>query len=202
MAAAPAQLWQLGAAAIARQVRAGELSALEVTEAFLARLEATEPHLRAWLHVDAEGARAAARALDARRARGEPLGPLAGVPVALKDNLCTRGMPTTAASRILEGYVPPYDATAVARLRAADAIVLGKTNLDEFAMGSSTENSAYGPTRNPWDLAGCRAAARAAVRRRWRRARRRSRSDRTPAVRSASRRRCAAWWVASRPTAR
>jgi aspartyl-tRNA(Asn)/glutamyl-tRNA(Gln) amidotransferase subunit A len=106
----------------------------------------------AFLHVDTEGALAAAAAVDAKRAAGDRLGPLAGVPLALKDVLTQQGIPTTCGSRILEGWRPPYDATVVQRLRAADVVILGKTNMDEFAMGSSTENSAYGLTRNPWDL--------------------------------------------------
>ncbi|MHC4392018.1 MAG: Asp-tRNA(Asn)/Glu-tRNA(Gln) amidotransferase subunit GatA [Planctomycetota bacterium] len=130
---------------------AGEVSALEVTEAALARLAATEPSIGAYLFVDEDAARAAAAAVDAKRARGEDPGVLAGVPVGIKDNLATPFAPTTAGSRILEGYRPPYQASAVTRLLAAGAVCLGKTNLDEFAMGSSTERSAYHNTKNPWD---------------------------------------------------
>jgi aspartyl-tRNA(Asn)/glutamyl-tRNA(Gln) amidotransferase subunit A len=136
---------------IAADVRAGRRSATEVVEEHLARIDRSDGEIHAFLYVDADGALAAARAIDDRVARGEDPGPLAGVPVALKDNLCTRGIPTTAASRILEGWRPPYTATAVQRLLDRGAISLGKTNLDEFAMGSSTENSAFGPTRNPHD---------------------------------------------------
>jgi aspartyl-tRNA(Asn)/glutamyl-tRNA(Gln) amidotransferase subunit A len=136
---------------LAARVRRRELTASEVLEAHLARIDAVEPAVKALLLVTKDKAREQARALDARIARGEDPGPLAGVPVAVKDNMCTRGVPTTAASRILEGYLPPYDATVVERLRDAGAVLLGKTNLDEFAMGSSTENSAYFPSRNPWD---------------------------------------------------
>ena len=138
---------------IARDVRAGARSARHVVDEHLARIEAHDGAVHAFLHLDPERARAAADAVDAQVARGEDPGPLAGVPVALKDNLCTRAIPTTAASRILTGWLPPYDATVVDRVRAAGGVVLGKTNLDEFAMGSSTENSAYGATRNPHDHA-------------------------------------------------
>ena len=137
---------------ISEAVRAKEISARATVEESLSAIEARDGELHAFLHVDADGARARADDLDRRLAKGEELGPLAGVPVALKDNMCTRGVPTTCASRILEGWLPPYNATVVDRLLDAGAIIVGKTNLDEFAMGSSTENSAWGPTRNPHDV--------------------------------------------------
>ena len=136
---------------LAEMLRAGTITSEELTALHLEQIEALNPALNAFLVVDADGAMAAARDIDARRAAGEEMGPLAGVPIAVKDNFCTRDLPTTCGSRMLEGWVPPYDATIITRLREAGLIILGKTNMDEFAMGSSTETSAFGPTRNPWD---------------------------------------------------
>ncbi len=134
---------------IARDVQSGSMSATSVLEMSLDAIRARNDELNVFLYVDEQGALEAASSIDARVARGEHVGPLAGVPVALKDNLCQDGIPTTCSSRILEGWRPPYNATVVDRLLAAGAVPVGKTNLDEFAMGSSTENSAFGPTRNP-----------------------------------------------------
>ncbi|MGO1384413.1 MAG: Asp-tRNA(Asn)/Glu-tRNA(Gln) amidotransferase subunit GatA [Arachnia sp.] len=136
---------------LAEMLRTQEVTSEELAAVHLEQIDALNPALNAFLSVDHDGALAAARAVDARRAAGEELGPLAGLPIAVKDNFCTMDLPTTCGSRMLEGWVPPYDATVISRLRAAGLVILGKTNMDEFAMGSSTETSAFGPTRNPWD---------------------------------------------------
>jgi len=146
------ELTMMTAAGLAAAMAAGGVSALEVTDAHLARIGDADDRVRAFLHVATEQARQAARAVDQRRAAGVPLGPLAGVPLALKDVFTTTDMPTTCGSAILDGWRPPYDATITRRLRAGGVVILGKTNMDEFAMGSSTENSAFGPSHNPWDL--------------------------------------------------
>ena len=144
-------LTRLSAAELSTHLASGEVSSVDVTQAHLDRIAAVDGDVHAFLHVNAAALETAAQ-VDADRAAGVALPELAGVPIAIKDVLCTLDMPSTSGSKILEGWVPPYDATVVARLRAARMIPLGKTNMDEFAMGSSTEHSAYGPTRNPWDL--------------------------------------------------
>src|SRR5436305_2621746 len=149
------ELWELPAEEIAKGVAAREWSAAEVVDAALPRPAQAEPLLGAYLALYEDDARARAAEIDrniSRGAAGDPVGPLAGVPIALKDNLSLAGKPLTCGSRILEGYVSPYTATAVARLLEAGAVVLGRANMDEFAMGSSCENSAFQRTRNPWDL--------------------------------------------------
>ncbi len=134
------------------QMAKGQTTAEAITTACLEAIGRFDPHVKAFLHVDGDHALEQARAIDGKRQRGEPLGKLAGIPVAVKDVLCTRGRPTTCGSKMLEKFIPPYDAHVIERLKQADAILIGKTNMDEFAMGSSTENSAFFPTRNPWDL--------------------------------------------------
>jgi aspartyl-tRNA(Asn)/glutamyl-tRNA(Gln) amidotransferase subunit A len=137
---------------MAEALTKGETTSVALTQAHLDRINSVDSKVKAFLHVDKDGALAQAAEVDAKRAKGEKLSPLAGIPLALKDVLAQKGVPTTAGSKILQGWRPPYDSTVVAKLKAAGVVIVGKTNMDEFAMGSSTENSGYGPTFNPWDL--------------------------------------------------
>ncbi len=143
---------ELSSLDIVSAIRRGDVTAERVTTAFLDRIARLDRSINAFLAVDRDGALAKAAEIDRRRKAGQPLGALAGLPVAVKDVLCTADLPTTCASRMLAGFRPPYDAEVVARLRRADAVIVGKTNMDEFAMGGSNENSAFGPVHNPWDL--------------------------------------------------
>ncbi len=140
------------AAQMADALSKGETTSVELTQAHLDRVAEVDGQVKAFLHVDSEGALAQAKDVDARRAKGEKLSAIAGIPLALKDVLAQKGVPTTAGSKILQGWRPPYDSTVVSKLKDAGVVIMGKTNMDEFAMGSSTENSGYGPTFNPWDL--------------------------------------------------
>ncbi|PPF24726.1 Asp-tRNA(Asn)/Glu-tRNA(Gln) amidotransferase subunit GatA [Rathayibacter rathayi] len=146
------ELVRLSASALSERLADGSVSSVEATRAHLERIEAVDAAVHAFLHVAHEGAVASAEAIDRRRADGQALHPLAGVPLAVKDVIVTNDMPTTSGSRILEGWRPPYDATVMRKVREAGLVPIGKTNMDEFAMGSTTERSAYGPTHNPWDL--------------------------------------------------
>ncbi len=140
------------AAQMAHALSAGEITSVTLTEQHLDRISQVDDEVHAFLHIDREGALEQAATIDAKRSAGEKLSPLAGVPLALKDVMTQKGIPTTCGSKMLEGWRPPYDSTVVTKLKSAGIVILGKTNMDEFAMGSSTENSAYGPTHNPWDL--------------------------------------------------
>ena len=141
------------AAELIESLRAGKVSSVELTTAYLDQIKAHDSQIKAFLHVDRDAALTTAKVIDDKRAAGKPVGKLAGLPVAIKDVICTEGVRTTCASKMLENFIPPYDATVTKRLKQADAVLIGKTNMDEFAMGGSTENSAFHPTRNPWDVA-------------------------------------------------
>src|SRR6185312_12682106 len=187
------EIIRLSAADLAAKLRDGSVTSTQAVQAHLDRIAAVDGGDRgvhAFLHLNAEEALAVAAEVDAIRAAGgaeaEALHPLAGVPIAVKDLIVTKGQPTTAGSRFLEGWMSPYDATVIEKIRAAKLPMLGKTNLDEFAMGSSTEHSAFGDTRNPWDLAGSPAAPAGVPRPPWPRSRPRWRWAPTPEAPSAS----------------
>jgi len=189
---------KLSALEIRELIVSGRVSAVDVVRGLLDWVEKGDREVCCFVTVDAEGAMAHAEAIDRKVSAGERMGLLAGIPVAVKDNICTESLLTSCSSHILEGFEPPYDAHVVTRLQDEDAVVVGKTNMDEFAMGSSTENSGLFPTGNPWDT-GRVPGGRAGVRRR--RSLRRWRTwrwGRTRAARYASRRRFAGWWGSNR----
>ena len=196
------ELYKKSAAELSALLRSKEVTACEILDDTLARIDAVEPKVDAFLSVTADTARAKAKEVDEKIARGETLGVLAGIPVGIKDNICTKGLKTTCASRMLENFVPPYNATVVEKLAAADAVIPGKLNMDEFAMGGSCENSYFKPTKNPWDTtrvpggsSGGSAASVAACEGRFP-------SAPIPAVPSAAQPVCAVSWASSLHTAR
>ena len=192
------ELYKKSAAELSALLRSKEVTACEILDDTLARIDAVEPKVDAFLSVTADTARAKAKEVDEKIARGETLGVLAGIPVGIKDNICTKGLKTTCASRMLENFVPPYNATVVEKLAAADAVIPGKLNMDEFAMGGSCENSYFKPTKNPWDTTRVPSEARPV----WLRARCRFPSAPIPAVPSAAQPVCAVSWASSLHTAR